>query len=113
MKKRNYTQEDVRKLQGSVLIEHTLAQVSVADFDEEMRNKWHMPQKYRELDIAKVPAVTVTTRTCGEFLTITVAKALFTTRPHMEVALKITPVATAPLIVTPLVHCREQPVISR
>jgi len=35
------------------LIEHTLAQVSVADFDEEMRNKWHMPQKYRELDVAK------------------------------------------------------------
>ena len=25
MKKRNYTQEDVRKLQGSVQIEHTLA----------------------------------------------------------------------------------------
>ena len=24
-KKRNYTQQDVRKLQGSVLIEHTLA----------------------------------------------------------------------------------------
>lgn len=35
------------------LIEHTLAQVSVADFDEEMRSKWHMPTKYRELDIAK------------------------------------------------------------
>ena len=35
------------------LIEHTLAQVSVADFDEEMRSKWHMPAKYRELDIAK------------------------------------------------------------
>ena len=35
------------------LIEHTLAQVSVADFDEEMRSKWHMPKKYRELDIAK------------------------------------------------------------
>ena len=35
------------------LIEHTLAQMSVADFDEEMRSKWHMPQKYRELDIAK------------------------------------------------------------
>ena len=34
------------------LIEHTLAQVSVADFDEEMRNKWHMPKKYREFDIA-------------------------------------------------------------
>lgn len=34
------------------LLEHTLAQVSVADFDEEMRSKWHMPQKYRELDIA-------------------------------------------------------------
>lgn len=34
------------------LLEHTLAQVSVADFDEEMRNKWHMPKKYRELDIA-------------------------------------------------------------
>ena len=27
--------------------------MSVADFDEEMRSKWHMPQKYRELDIAK------------------------------------------------------------
>ena len=35
------------------LIQHTLAQMSVADFDEEMRSKWHMPQKYRELDIAK------------------------------------------------------------
>jgi DNA polymerase III alpha subunit len=35
------------------LIEHTLAQVSVADFDKEMRSKWHMPAKYRELDIAK------------------------------------------------------------
>ena len=35
------------------LIEHSLAQLSVADFDEEMRSKWHMPQKYRELDIAK------------------------------------------------------------
>lgn len=35
------------------LIEHTLTQVSVADFDEEMRSKWHMPAKYRELDIAK------------------------------------------------------------
>ncbi len=35
------------------LLEHTLAQVSVADFDEEMRSKWHMPAKYRELDIAK------------------------------------------------------------
>ena len=34
------------------LIEHSLAQLSVADFDEEMRSKWHMPQKYRELDIA-------------------------------------------------------------
>lgn len=34
------------------LIEHTLAQVSVADFDEEMRSKWHMPQQYREFDIA-------------------------------------------------------------
>ena len=35
------------------LIEHTLAQLSVADFDEEMRSKWNMPAKYRELDIAK------------------------------------------------------------
>ncbi len=35
------------------LLEHTLAQVSVADFDEEMRSKWHMPAKYREFDIAK------------------------------------------------------------
>jgi len=35
------------------LIEHTLAQLSVADFDEEMRNKWHMPVQYREFDIAK------------------------------------------------------------
>ena len=35
------------------LIEHTLAQMSVADFDEEMRSKWHMPQHYREFDIAK------------------------------------------------------------
>lgn len=35
------------------LIQHTLAQLSVADFDEEMRNKWHMPQQYREFDIAK------------------------------------------------------------
>jgi DNA polymerase III alpha subunit len=35
------------------LVEHTLAQVSVADFDEEMRSKWHMPQHYREFDIAK------------------------------------------------------------
>ena len=35
------------------LIEHSLAQLSVTDFDEEMRSKWHMPQKYRELDIAK------------------------------------------------------------
>jgi DNA polymerase III alpha subunit len=35
------------------LIEHTFAQLSVADFDEEMRSKWNMPAKYRELDIAK------------------------------------------------------------
>ena len=27
--------------------------MSVADFDEEMRSKWHMPQHYREFDIAK------------------------------------------------------------
>ena len=35
------------------LIEHTLAQVSVADFDKEMGGKWHMPAKYIEVDIAK------------------------------------------------------------
>jgi len=34
MKKRNYTQEDVRKLQGSVLIEHTLARRGAAKLRE-------------------------------------------------------------------------------
>jgi hypothetical protein len=67
----------------------------------------------RELDRARVPAVTVATRTCGEFLTITTAEAFVTVRPQIEVALKITPVAAALLIVTPLVHCKEQPVISK
>jgi isocitrate lyase len=39
MKKRNYTQEDVRKLQGSVLIEHTLAKRGAAKLRELLANE--------------------------------------------------------------------------
>ena len=39
MKKRNYTQEDVRKLQGSVLIEHTLATRGAAKLRELLANE--------------------------------------------------------------------------
>ena len=39
MKKRNYTQEDVRKLQGSVIIEHTLAKKGAAKLRELLANE--------------------------------------------------------------------------
>jgi isocitrate lyase len=39
MKKRNYTQEDVRRLQGSVLIEHTLAKRGAAKLRELLANE--------------------------------------------------------------------------
>lgn len=39
MKKRNYTQEDVQKLQGSVLIEHTLAKRGAAKLRELLANE--------------------------------------------------------------------------
>jgi isocitrate lyase len=39
MKKRNYTQQDVRRLQGSVLIEHTLARRGAAKLRELLANE--------------------------------------------------------------------------